>query len=400
MFLSSRTPIAALFCTGVAVAGLTIITGCRPGASGPTATEAKSPTEPSTADASPDADTRHGPQAVVDKTPWEAGVIATPEEFEHTFVVRNTGDAPLEVQPGPVSCKCSLVEVLQSPVPPGGQTQVRFSFTEVSKKKNDTLKSGRQSRDATLLTNDPQQPRLPLKIEATIVRKLLVDPGDVVLAVNVQDPSEKQRTGETLVYSQTWERFELGTMKSSLAGMKWRIERLAREKLKPLEAKSGYRVAVILPPDMPEDLFSESLSFSVKPAGSKDPPIELRLPIHGRVEGRLTLTGARFGSNQALYLGVLKRGENKRGSLLMKINDAKRSLSITKIETTPEFLHVRVLPMGSDPAKAGVYRIEVEVSNALPGVFKGADAATVKLKTDHPRLPVIQFRVDFSVLSS
>jgi hypothetical protein len=379
--------------TSIATIGTIIASGCRPGANGP-ATPA-----PSTADSSPDAEARRAPKAVVDRTPWEAGVISTADEFEHTFVLRNTGDAPLEVQPGPVSCKCSLVEVLQSPVPPGGETQVRFNLTEVSKNTHDVLKPGRQSRDAVLLTNDPQQPRLPLKIEATIVRKLLVDPPEVVFAVNVQDPSEKQRTGETLVFSQTWERFELGSVKSSLAGMKWRIEPLAQEKLKPLEAKSGYRVAVILPPDMPEDLFSESLSFSAKPAGSKDPPTDLRLPIHGRVEGRLTLTGPRFGSNQALYLGTLKRGENARGSFLMKVNDPRRSLAVTKVETTPEFVHVRVVPMGSDPAKAGVYRIEVDVSNALPGVFKGADAATVKLKTDHPRVPVIQFRVDFSVLS-
>ena len=42
-------------------------------------------------------------------------------------------------KPGPVSCKCTVIEVSQSPIPPGGEARVRIGFTEATKQ-NDVLK--------------------------------------------------------------------------------------------------------------------------------------------------------------------------------------------------------------------------------------------------------------------
>ena len=177
-----------------------------------------------------------------------------------------------------------------------------------------------------------------------------------------------------MVYSQTWDRFDLADVKGTPAGMKWRIEPAAGEKLAALKAKSGYRVKAILPPDMPEGRFSGSLAFSVKPPDGKGQPREERLRVDGRVEGRLSIAGARFGDDRALHMGVLKQGGHALQALLLRVNDARRSLAVRAIETTPDFLRVRVVPLGGESGKAGLYRIDVEIRNAPPCSFAGSDA--------------------------
>ena len=38
-----------------------------------------------------------GPKAAVDRQHWDLGIIESPEEFAHAFVIRNEGDTPLKL---------------------------------------------------------------------------------------------------------------------------------------------------------------------------------------------------------------------------------------------------------------------------------------------------------------
>jgi hypothetical protein len=51
------------------------------------------------------------PKAVVDQTPYDLGVIESGEEFQHTFIIRNEGQSPLTLAPGPKLCACTLTHL-------------------------------------------------------------------------------------------------------------------------------------------------------------------------------------------------------------------------------------------------------------------------------------------------
>ena len=181
--------------------------------------------------------------------------------------------------------------------------------------------------------------------------------------------------------------------------MQWRIEPATEEQLKQLEARSGYCVAVTLPPDMEYGEFKERLELVASPADAKERPHKLQLEIQGKIEGRLAIFGAKVDSNQVLRLGAMNEGESAKEIILMKVNDQRQSLTIEHIETEPEFMRVQVFPLASEPAKVGLYRIEVEIpSNARPCDYMGAHAGVIRIKTDHPRLPVIDLKVSFAVV--
>jgi hypothetical protein len=92
----------------------------------------------------------------------------------------------------------------------------------------------------------------------------------------------------------------------------------------------------------------------------------------------------------------LEQGNRIRETLLMKVNDPDRRLAAERIETEPAFLHARLVPYSGGSMHAGLYRIEVEIpSDAPSGAFTGAHRGVIRLRTDHPRLPVIELKVDF-----
>ena len=264
----------------------------------------------------------HKPLAVVDKTPWETGVIEKLEESDHTFVIRNEGDAPLQLRAGKTSCSCTIADLPTDPIPPGGDAKVRVATKLSYEQEHDTLKAGRLRRAVEVYTNDPNNRRIVLEILTTVVHSLGAKPASIALSLNpTVAPSQDKRTTETIVYSQTWDKFDLKADKCSVEGAKYRIEPAKPADLTPLNAKSGYRVEVSLSPDMPEGYFRGTLDLSAKPADASLAARTLHVPIDGRVDGRVTLSGFKLDAKRTLHLGTLDQGQNASAFFIFKIND-------------------------------------------------------------------------------
>jgi hypothetical protein len=339
-----------------------------------------------------------GPIAVIDRPDWDLGIIESPQEFAHAFVIRNQGDSPLKLWRGPSTCSCTVGNLPDAPIPPGGRADISVGFSDAAKK--DELKTGTFSESIAVRTNDPDREKVSLRLSATVRRPLEIRPSPITLTIKTtEDEAAESRSGEAFIYSKTWDRFELGVVKGSREGMSWRIGPATEAQLKLLEARSGYCLAVTLPPDMEYGEFKERLELVATPADAKERPHKLQLEIQGKVEGRLTFFGAKVDSDQVLRLGALSAGESAKEIILMNVNDQDKSLSVEHIETEPEFMRVQVFPLASEPAKVGLYRIEVEIpGNARPCDYMGVHAGVIRIKTDHPRLPVIGLKVSFAVV--
>ena len=340
----------------------------------------------------------HGPKALVDRPQRELGVIGDPQEFAQKFVFRNQGDSPLELARGPSSCSCTATDLPEGPIPPGGQAVVGVRFNETTK--HDILKAGPLAQSMTVLTNDPDRPRIVLQIAATVVLRVTAAPADLTLSLKTTDlSSEEKRSAETLIYSQTWDRFDLAAGRASQRGISWRIAPAAKKELAAVQGRSGYHVRITLPPDMPDGRFAATIDFPVKPPAAAERPCKVQVQLQGSIDGRLAIYGGKLDANQVLRLGVLEEGESVQENLVMKLCDERPALVIERIETEPAFLRARAAPCGGGAAKTGLYRITVEIPHAPPCNFADPHFALIRLKTNHPRLPVIEVKVDFAVVS-
>ena len=66
--------------------------------------------------------------ARVDSATHDFGTLDPLTVHEHVFVIRNAGDAPLELTEGPTTCKCTLARLGQNTVPPGGKATVMLQW--------------------------------------------------------------------------------------------------------------------------------------------------------------------------------------------------------------------------------------------------------------------------------
>jgi hypothetical protein len=401
-----------LMAIGVAVAGAALaVATLRPGGSKPAETIRLHPLAAA------------GPKAVVDHLSRDLGVIESTAEMEHTFIIRNAGQAPLRLTRGPSSCACTVTKLPDQPVPPGGRADVTMAISESAKR--DQLKPGPFSRDIHVLTNDPDHPDIALAVRGTVNRRVNVVPSPVTLALDSSKPlSPQERSFEAWVYSERWEGFELSVARASQPQMQWHIEPATAAKLKELQARHGYRVVVTLPPEMAEGHFAEWIKFAARGKGEEKClanclPVDwqqlkagpggpallpgpvsglaaCRLEVQGRVNGRLTFYSPKLVDRNVLQLGTRPRGQRVHETLIMKVNDERHRLTAAHIETEPAFLRARLTPYASGPKEIGLYRLEVEIPGDAPScAYTGEHRGVVRLRTDHPRLPVIELQVDF-----
>ncbi len=152
---------------------------------------------------------------------------------------------------------------------------------------------------------------------------------------------------------------------------------------------------------MADGRFAESLDFAARPAGAAEGPRGLELQIQGSVDGRVALFGAKVDSNGVLRLGLMQEGDSVHATMVMKISDERPALAVRRIETEPEFMHVRITPYKGPSATVGLYRVEVEIPAQAPSCnYMGEQAGIIRLKTDHPKLPVIEWKVEFARVAS
>jgi hypothetical protein len=323
------------------------------------------------------------------ETDHDFGVLDVRRKCEHRFVIRNVGQAPLELRRGPTTCKCTLSDLPAGPIPPGGQAEIRVGS------KIDHL-TGPFVHAAKVFTNDPDKKTIRLQIRGSIRKYLEVDPPGIVFSGLQRDKSSSR---EVIVFSQVWSCFSIVEVKSSLNGLTWQLEAVEAERLAELDARSGYRLAVTLPSNLPGGRFREWIQFSVHPTDPDGPRRSLKLDVIGEVPTRFSLYGKRVVQGKVVRLGAVPAGKGARERLTMKVRDEHQELTVRGVRSIPEFLRVRVAPLKPDSAELGLYRIDIEVPRGAPTCnYMGPRKGEIQIETDHPMLPLLTLRVDFSVI--
>jgi hypothetical protein len=101
---------------------------------------------------------------------WDKDLGLVSQAFlEHTFVVENRGEELLEIRHAQVPCQCMNVEYGPH-VLPGGSTEIRVFYD--ARERSD----GPFARHVVLGTNDPENPRLVLRLRGFAAKHVQVFP--------------------------------------------------------------------------------------------------------------------------------------------------------------------------------------------------------------------------------
>jgi hypothetical protein len=110
-----------------------------------------------------------GPVIAVDEPAFDAGEVEQGALVEHAFVIRNTGDEPLQIISVRPSCGCTVAKDYERQIAPGASGSIPI-----------TLKTkgfrGKISKTISVTTNAGNEPRSILQVRATVTVPLEVLP--------------------------------------------------------------------------------------------------------------------------------------------------------------------------------------------------------------------------------
>ncbi len=110
-----------------------------------------------------------GPQPNVEapETFYDFGKIGAKDVVTRTFLVRNTGDAPLTISKAYTTCGCTTADISATVIPPGEAATVKLVFDAgFHDAAGQTVRRG-----VILENNDPDQPQAEMWVQAEVGSK-------------------------------------------------------------------------------------------------------------------------------------------------------------------------------------------------------------------------------------
>ena len=344
--------------------------------------------EASDADAGAD-----GPRVQVDEPHFNFGTMQRGTTKTHEFVIQNVGTAPLRLEVGQTSCKCTLGDVTGKPVPPGESTHVRLEWSAKSDR-------GPFRQSAAILTNDPRNSQVELTIEGEVMETSGVMPPELMFDKVSAGESESAE-----VYVMAMLQDELQVTEAELSDpatrdkFDVRIEPVEREELPNAAAKDGVRITVTTKPGLPVGRFNQWLSLRTNlPEAEK-----LEIPVIGRVVGDISVHGRGWIEAQGvLAMGRVKSGEGRKA----RLNVVVRGEDAAGVEFDVQSIDPPELKVTlGEPQQLKETLLHVPVEIEVPAGTRPmvrldtaqGDEGRIVLKTTHPKVKELVLGVRFAV---
>lgn len=359
------------------------------------------------------------PKAVVDEKLYLFGEMAVDQSRSHKFILKNEGEAPLEVMKGDTTCKCTLSSMKDSTIAPGESIEIELTWTPKSTQSV-------FGQTATIYTNDPENQELKLRIEGTVNNLIFIN-GSSEGSANWSLPAMSNTdpvsyTGK--FHTNFLDEFKVLEITSSHPGLTTSVNPLTPEELKEARAKCGYSVKVTADPkSFPLGSFTEKLTIKTDIPDKKEAHPEAE---HTHVDGHKhedqgenkTFTVQVFGNHSGpirivptfgvhwnpekmvLRLGQFPAKEGKEVTLSMFVEGTQEPLKILDQKIVPEYLKVAIKKDDQFESKTKQrYELKLTVPPGIPAVaFGTGNHASVVLQTNHPDAKEIEFRIEFLAL--
>lgn len=196
------------------------------------------------------------------------GDVPLGETIVHSFTIYNAGKAPLLIAGQRTSCKCTKATLTSNRIEPRDSTNLQVTVKS-------SLVEGSFEEYATMLTNDPANKEVMVKISGNSERVLIAEP----FAIRFDQVSEDNLpvTGRASI--------SLGKLGNSETMASMGIASSAQYLLCN-KLQNGERVEVTLTPDCPRGMLREEALLHV----STPFQCVVKVPVYAYVQGDFTIT--------------------------------------------------------------------------------------------------------------
>ncbi len=332
------------------------------------------------------------PKLTVDQDIYNFGTMEINTKTEHTFVIKNEGDAPLNFKNGGSTCQCTISDLPKDEIGilnPGETKEVTLTISpEVATDEFD--------KHAVIVSNDPNNPEQRLVVQGRIVEKYKIFPRDQWVVGTVTENDSKKFSGA--IASEVLDSFEIINLKSSDDKLTVSTAPMSESELAEVNCKSGHLINCEISPEITIGEYNANLTleFSFAPGEVKT------IPVTAYRAGQLKVMGAGwFAQEKLVNFGTFKAAEGREQKLMMFIdkNDAFQGpFEMTKESSDPPFLDIKMEPFeaSTNETRLAYYVYFILPANMSPDVRAESNAGYLKVKTNHPEMNEIRFKIRYS----
>lgn len=332
------------------------------------------------------------PQVAVDGAEHRFGVKGLEEEGRHEFKITNVGTGILRLGRGTTTCSCVLSELPVSEIAPRQSARVTLKWKSKGQ-------AGPYQQSGTVLTNDPQQPRVLLSVKGKYVAPLQAVPAEISLG-ELSASSATRVT--THIYGYLPGPLDLLPAEFSDPA----LAKFFQVSLTPLSAEQvkqesgalrGFLAQIEVKSGLPLGRFQQTISFRA----SRPEKAAAEVMVQGLVSGDLTIVGGGFSpEDQVLRLGGVPGKQGLQRTLLIVARGPyHRNLKLKVQGTEPKFLQARLGATSSNAAGTVSHTpLIIEVApGTQPADYLGSKRGHIIIETSHPHIPQLRIEVALAV---
>lgn len=326
------------------------------------------------------------PKAVTDRTEHYCGDVDPGQRCQHEFTVRNEGDAPLLLERGGTSCKCTMSDLPENEIPPGRAVKVRVASKIESE-------DGPFRHRATIVTNDPDRRFIDFSLTGEVRTVLSMSRSRIETFSFANEPPPGE---EVVIYSLVWDDFTITEIQASVPEATWKMRPADPAVLKEFNAIGGYVLTLQMPP-RESGRYPVQIDVTASPPGRPEIARSMHVDYVHEVKTGSILSGEHFqGPTKTLDLGPLYEGEGKADYLVWNVRD-KRRPKVLAIQSNPAVLKVALEPLSGGGEGTQSYRVGIEVPREAPPCNFRTEKGWVRITTDNPAAEQIEFKVSFAI---
>jgi hypothetical protein len=311
------------------------------------------------------------PRLTLSQDSWDFGAVWHPQGATLTLIVKNEGDAPLEISDVRTTCGCTLVETGRKSVPPGETTDIKVRY-------NSEGKQGHVESKVIISSNDPQRPTVEMKISGEVKRAVKRTPlGGFVIRTLDTEPGQ---TGTVRLENQMPE-----PMKLRLSGSN--LQDWLDVEIKEVTPGQVYDVVGRTKKELPPEGLRGTLQFDT--GLSKEATMTVHARIH--VLSRVELVPP------VIYLDP--KHDNKPSERWVSLQYyGHDAFSVTQAECKTPGVHVKLRP--TEPPSSGLENIVPRMTSLVrttvslpPASAIPPEGAVIEYTTSDPQFPEVRVRV-------
>ena len=309
------------------------------------------------------------PKAVVPELIKDVGFVAKGDLVTHEFVIRNDGNAPLELREVRAACGCTVVD-FDKVIAPGKAGKVRVTVDTGSF-------NGPVAKGVTVYTNDPETPTLELTVRTDVGQFIKIKPG-YARFITVQGEAEGKIVQTLWTPDNT--PLEIVKVESPYPFMNVRFwEAKPEERLKENADQQQWKVELHLTDEAPVGALTEPIKIHINHPKQK----LLQLPVSGFVRPVMAVTPP------VIDIGQVNGNAPVRFSVNVR-NFATEPIKLTSVAGDIQGITAKIEPLQDGRE----YQVQITFEPGTKGPINGK----LTLTTDSQKVPRIEVQMKGSVI--